>query len=187
MNVVMKEQLYQWYIIENRSYRFIMDQIGRNNARFVKKLLIENGIEIRKGSEAVKTQWINADQRRVKTSDQAKKLFAPFWGTQTKRPEVAAKISASKLGSRNPMWGKTGELNSQFLGGKKTWERGRKMTNKYRQFVFDHFENKCGKCGAIDKLTIHHDPPWREIKSHDIKYLSVLCEGCHFQGPNHLR
>lgn len=59
-----KDQMYQWYVAERKSYRQIMDILGINSARKIKKLLTEYGIEIRKGSEAVKTQWENNHKRR---------------------------------------------------------------------------------------------------------------------------
>ena len=59
-----REQMHQWYVVERKSYRQIMDILGINSARKIKKLLTEYGIEIRKGSAAVKTQWENNDVRR---------------------------------------------------------------------------------------------------------------------------
>lgn len=64
-----KEQMYQWYVVEKKSYRQIMSIMGINSARKVKKILTEYGIEIRYGSEAVKTQWIDNEERKQKQSE----------------------------------------------------------------------------------------------------------------------
>ena len=158
-----------------------------NTARALKKMLLESGIKIRDRSEAVKTQWINADERRARTAENAKKHFKDHWGTNSKRPEIAEKISISKRGDKNPMWGLRGPDNHAWLGGKKSWSKGRKMSASYRRWVFETLGNKCLRCGANELLTIHHEPPYRVCRSHDIKYLQILCEKCHFHGPNHLR
>lgn len=59
-----KEQMHQWYIVEMKTYRQIMKLIGTKNNREIPKLLKEYNIPIRHGSEAVKTQWINNDERK---------------------------------------------------------------------------------------------------------------------------
>lgn len=69
-----REQMYQWYVVEKKSYRQIMKITGIKNNRKIPKLLNQYGIEIRRGSEAVKTQWINNEDRRKKTG----KRFADY-------------------------------------------------------------------------------------------------------------
>lgn len=59
-----KEQLEQWYVVEKKSIRQIMKLIETKSTRKVPKLLRSYGIEVRHGSDAVKTQWINNDDRR---------------------------------------------------------------------------------------------------------------------------
>lgn len=173
----------QWYVVEKRSYRWIMNKLGCNTARRIKALLIQYSIDIRRGGEAVATQWIDSDERRKKTSLKAKESFAPYWGTQSKRPEVAAKISASKCGDKNPMWGIKGKDHHNWCGGENNWSSKRKMGKEYRKYVFDTLGRKCKKCGTTKNLTIDHQPPWRIIRSHDIKYLNILCESCHYRRP----
>jgi hypothetical protein len=187
MNLVTKEQLKQWYEVEQRSYRWLMAKLGTKSARRIKKILEEHEIAIRHGSEAVATQWVGNDSRRQATSTRAKQAFKDFWGTQSKRPEVAKKISESKIGELNPMWGRKGPNHHNWLGGKKSWERGRKIkTNKKKKLIQD-LGGKCRQCGTTKQLTIHHDPPWRETRSHDPSHLIVLCKDCHFYGPISLR
>jgi hypothetical protein len=74
-----KEQMHQWYIVEMKTYRQIMKLIGTKNNREIPKLLKEYNIPIRHGSEAVKTQWINNDERKKKQSEQLSE-------TQTGKP-----------------------------------------------------------------------------------------------------
>lgn len=184
---ISKRNLTQWYVVEQRSYRWIMSKTGCNAARGIKRLLVEYGIEVRHGSKAVKTQWTDAEKRRRDASKAAKKVFRPYWGTQSKRPEVREKIRLSKLGDKNPMFGKTGPKSSNWLGGKESWTRGRKIEPKRKKEIIKKLGGKCEKCGTTKKLTIHHDPPWRVCRIHDLKFLHALCESCHFSGPNHLR
>jgi HNH endonuclease len=64
-----KEQMYQWYVVEQKSYRQIMKLIGTKSNRKIPKLLNKYDIPIRKGSDAVKTQWINNESRRKKQGE----------------------------------------------------------------------------------------------------------------------
>jgi len=185
--LIPRDRLYQWYVQEQRSYRWIMRATGTNSARGIRRLLNEHGIPIRGRSEAIKTQWIDADARRLATAERAKKNFSAFWGSQTKRPEVRAKISASKMGSKNPMFGKTGEKHHHFLGGKKTWDRGRKIPSQRKKEIIAELGGQCARCGTHENLTINHKIPWREVRHHELWNLEPLCKKCHFSGPNRLR
>ena len=69
-----KEQMYQWYVVEQKSYRQIMKLTGIKNNRKIPKLLNEYNITIRHGSEAVKTQWVNNPTRRKKQGEISKEL-----------------------------------------------------------------------------------------------------------------
>lgn len=77
-----KEQMHQWYAVEKKSYRQIMAITGIKSNRKIPKLLNEYGIEIRRGSEAVKTQWINNDARR---KNQGELLSKTLKGEPSKR------------------------------------------------------------------------------------------------------
>lgn len=59
-----KEQMHQWYVVEQKSYRQIMKLTGIKNNRRIPKLLNEYDIPIRRGSEAVKSQWVDNPKRR---------------------------------------------------------------------------------------------------------------------------
>lgn len=64
-----KEQMHQWYVVEQLSYRQIMNLINTKNNRKIPKLLNQYGIEIRRGSEAIKAQWVNNDSRKKTQGD----------------------------------------------------------------------------------------------------------------------
>lgn len=187
MNSTMKEKLHQWYVVERRSYRFIMKELGITNARRIKALLIESGIEIRKGSEAIKTQWEGNAERR---QDQSKRMSGDFeWRHKPRSEEAKKNLSDAKRGYKNPMYGKAGKLHHHFLGGKETWSSGRRFSEAKRSKIFDALGRVCKKCNETEfrLLTINHIIPWRESKSHDINNLEILCKKCHFSGPNRLR
>ena len=58
--------LYHEYWIEQRGFRTIMKLLNTNNNRMIKKLLVHYGIPIRYGSEAIKTQWVDNEDRKKK-------------------------------------------------------------------------------------------------------------------------
>lgn len=64
-----REELYELYIVQRKSYRAIMEHYGINTARAVKRWLESYNIPIRHGSEAVKVQWENNIERRQKQSE----------------------------------------------------------------------------------------------------------------------
>lgn len=67
----LEEYLKKLYLIENKTTREISNIIyGKyTNNGTVSKLLKENNIEVRQGSEAMQSQWINATGRRKTSSD----------------------------------------------------------------------------------------------------------------------
>jgi hypothetical protein len=180
------KKLRKWYVQEKRSYRYIMKELGINNARIMKDALIKAGIKIRDKSAAVATQWIANDKRRNKTSKLAKKNLKPHWGKHWTE-ERKRKISESHAGDKNPMYGRTGEKSPLWLGGKNNWMRGRKINQKKRAALLKDLGNKCNKCGTSDDLTLNHIIPWRESRSHDISNLEILCKKCHFSMPHSVR
>lgn len=183
-----KEILYQWYITEKRSYRWIMNKLNFNSARKLKKMLSENSIPIRHGSEAIVTQWIGNVKRRKATSKRAKEVLISFWKEHDRSeiftPEIRKKISQSKIGPKNAMYGKVGPLHHHFLGGKSTWEKGRKITVEKKRNLIQELGNQCSKCKSKKDLTLNHKIPWRIVRHHELWNLEVLCKKCHFSGPN---
>lgn len=185
---VNKEILYQMYVIEKRPYRFIMKFMGINNARRIKKLLTDFNIEIRHGSEAVKTQWINAEDRKHHASIDAKIRFDQYRKTPCSESKKK-KISAANAGSKNGMYGVRKNKHPCWLGGSENWSSKRKMSNDKRKQVFDGCGKICNRCGEtkFNLLTINHIIPYRICRTHDLSNLEVLCKSCHFSQPVHIR
>lgn len=175
---VTKEQLKTWYEIEKRSYRWIMKALDIKNNRAIKKLLNFCEIRIRERSESIEAQWFNNESRRKKTSEKLKEIRHTIKIIHS--AESKAKIGFANKGDRNGMSGHVGSKNPNYKVGKKSWEKGRKLDKKTRIEIIKTLGNKCETCGSIENLTIHHSPPWREIRSHDLKYLHCLCSACHF-------
>lgn len=181
-----REQLYQWYVIEKRSYRWLMLKLRRNNARAIKRTLDEYKIPIRQGSEAVATQWINADKRKQTLKDNCNRWLDPY--RKMPRSEEAKKnLSLAKIGNKNPMWGVKGPENRNWLGGKRSWRFGRAISKEKKKQIIKTLGGKCVKCGTKENLTINHKIPWRVCRHHELWNLEPLCKKCHFSGPLHLR
>lgn len=172
------DELRILYVDEQRTYRQIMNHFKMNSARTLARWLQQSGIPIRHGGEAVKVQWKNAEARRVAASKKAKESFSPHWGKPVSE-ETREKIRQSKIGSRNPMWGKNAEEHHLFLGGKDNWRFGRRISNKKKAEIRNKFGNACQACGSHSRLEIHHDPPYRICQSHKMKFLKLLCQTCH--------
>lgn len=96
-------------------------------------------------------------------------------------------IRGSLLGSKNPSYGKSGELSSTWLGGKSSWKKGRAIRPSTKKKKIALLGGKCFKCGATERLTLNHNPPWRICRSHDLKFLEVLCLSCHMRQPHATR
>jgi len=96
--LVSDKQLHEWYIVERLSYRQIMQNLGINNARAVKRMLVDAGIEIRRGADAVKTQWENNPERREKQANWlSSKLSGRPSGKRLSEEEIAARLLEKKL------------------------------------------------------------------------------------------
>lgn len=115
-----KEQMYQWYVVEKKSYRQIMKLTGIKNNRKIPKLLNEYGIPIRRGSEAVKTQWINNENRRQKQS------------------EVLSGINKGKISHRRIS---LSELKERYK------PHGIAIHERYFEDGYTYMKCQCDKCG----------------------------------------
>ena len=124
---ISKEQLRRWYIEEKLSYRNIMERLGINNARKMKLLLEEADIEIRRGSDAVKTQWENNVDRRVVQG----KIFAE-----------------AHKGKPSPRRKSEIELK-EILFDKGLIYRGRRYVGGYT-----YMEYVCPRCGRIGETSL---------------------------------
>ena len=104
-----KSWIYQKYVIELCTVRGLMKLLNTKSNRTVMKVLKYYNIPIRHGSEAIKVQWINNDERKIAATEHAKKnlnsiesrkkLIAKM---QTK--EYRTKLREMRLGEKNPMY-----------------------------------------------------------------------------------
>ena len=116
-----KTFLYDKYVNEKLSTRQIStlvygsDMSSPSILRYLKRY----EIPLRRGSEAVKLQWVNNDERREQQSKFAKTHLA----TEEVRNKMCETMRSDRIrnyfselrkGDKNPMYGKTGELNHNF-------------------------------------------------------------------------
>ena len=163
-----------------------MNKMNFNSARALKKALLEFGIPIRYGGDAIKTQWIDAKERREKQSSFLKNNPKCIkYRSLPKSDEFKKKISIVNKGKP----GIKGSSNNAWLGGKPNWAKGRRFTTKKRLKIIIEKGAKCEDCGDsnIENLTLHHIIPWRISKDHSLNNLKVLCKKCHFNQPHDIR
>lgn len=72
-NINFKDKISDLYLKDFKTYRQLQEILNVNN-RTVKKILDYYNIPIRYGSDAIKSQWINNEDRRIKQSDFIKKI-----------------------------------------------------------------------------------------------------------------
>ena len=109
-----KELLYQRYFVEMKSAKAIELELGLSRYA-VRKLFKENGIQMRSPKDA--SLWL-----------------APFVNKPMPE-ETKKKISKANSGANNGMFGVTGKNHHHFLGGKKSWESGRKISASRRKKI----------------------------------------------------
>ena len=141
--MVSREELHKWYVVERLSYRKIMERLGINNARKMKALLEDAGIEIRRGADAIKTQWENNTDRRIAQG----KIFAE-----------------AHKGKPSPKRKTEDELR-EILHEKGLLYRGRysKKGYTYMQYVC----SQCGYIGETSLRTLSGCPTCAVEKQHD--------------------
>lgn len=181
--------LYREYIEKQRTTRQIAKDVygseknSPNISAWIKKL----GIELRHGSEAVKTQWINNDERRKQASDNMKSIIRDMDLSFMQTEEYKKKVSDAKKGSKNPMYGIKGEnsprwnpnrTHKQRVKERKTYEY-----SEWRKSVFNKDNYTCQCCGDNKggNLVAHHLNSYHEHISqrYDINNGITLCETCH--------
>lgn len=188
-----KTWLYREYITNLKSTRQIAEVAygsSKNNS-CIQRWLISCGIEARRGSEAVKTQWINNEERRAISSRTMKKTMTPKLRqkiTETLRtPECRARSSQSKIGEKNPMYGVTGPNNPNWnperTHEQRAQERKTGKDKAWRLAVFERDKFTCQFCGDArgGNLVAHHINSYSKHKElrHDPSNGITLCEDCH--------
>lgn len=185
--------LQREYVVNMRSCRSIAKEIfgTEKSSSSVGRWLKICGIEPRHGSEAVKTQWIDNDERRALSARQIVENRTPEvierLKTTMRSSEYRLKQSKSKTGSNNGMYGVTGEQNPRWDPQRTHEQRAiERKTNKdqpWRRAVFERDGYTCQCCG--DKrggnLVAHHLNSYSKYKElrYDVDNGVTLCEECH--------
>lgn len=194
LNMPFENFLKLRYIDQMKTTRQIAIEVyGRETyASTIQYWLDKFNIPVRHGSEAIKTQWINNNERRKKASKLMKGLV--------NNGEVRAKINAimqteeyrlksrkAKLGKNNPMFGVRGEehpnWNPELTDEDRIKERKSFEDTQWRISVWRRDRFKCQKCGSNKKLNAHHilnHKTHKELR-YDVNNGITLCEDCHIK------
>lgn len=190
-NKPIKELLEDMYINKMMTTRAIGKEIDSSYS-VVCKWLKENNIPIRYGSEAIKTQWINNEERRKQASEIAKVNLNTIESRkklkevmQTK--EYKQKQSLSKLGSKNGMWRVCGENHHNWdknrTHEKRCKERKTTKDHIWRSTIFARDNRTCCKCNKDKKerMVVHHINSYdiHKEERYDMNNGIVMCEDCH--------
>ena len=100
------------------------------------------------------------------------KKGVPSWnnGLTKETNKSLRKISKSKIGEKNPMYGKFMELSPNFTTGIKSYR-------KYFLRSISDAKKKCNRCPSKKNLQVHHKD--RNRNNNNIKNLELLCASCH--------
>jgi hypothetical protein len=183
-----KRALYDIYVTQRKSYRYIC-RLWQINNRSLMKLMRDCGIEPRDRSEAVKTQWEGNKERRTQASHVFRQCIRDYYANggqnASKRLDVRRKISEAKK-RNNWMRGRTGSKHPLWQGGK-IWWRGKDWDDLKEQMrKRDGYH--CRRCGMNDQecidtfgapLQVHHILPYRLSQDNSPDNLKTLCNHCH--------
>jgi len=104
-------------------------------------------------------------------------------------PEHCRKISESKIGSNNAMWGKKGASAPNWRGGITPLNRHIRGSFEYRQWrksVFERDNYICQLCGVKGgQLNVDHIKPFADYPELRFSLLNgrTLCRVCHEKTP----
>lgn len=189
-----KKWLNQKYIDELKPASEISKLLyGTANCKSsVVRWLNKLGIEVRHGSDAVKTQWINNDERREENKQRIyETMLVPKVRNKIKKTqktkEYRQKARNSKLGEKNPMYGVRGEKSPRWNNNLTDYERvvGRKTIKDtiWREKVYEKDNYTCVACGDNrgGNLNAHHLYSHNRYidKRYDVNNGVTLCEACH--------
>lgn len=190
-----KSYIKNLYVDELKSIREISLIIYGNASRnhTIYDYLNYFNIPLRKGSEAIKTQYVGEKREFRKeiaiiksipimnNVENRKKLMSKM---QTK--EYREKCRIAKLGEKNGMYGVTGENNPMWNPNKTREQRqkDRKLNenSKWRKAVFERDDYTCKCCKTKGgKIVAHHldGYNWCVERRFDINNGVTLCESCH--------
>lgn len=142
-----REAIYKRHFVDMLSLNEMRKIYSLSN-RILPKLMKEYGFDYRKGSEAVKLQWVDNKQRKIKTSNKLKevrKWSNPALGCS--RPDASERMKVN-----NPMF----DISIREKANKKTIEtynENPKRRNMYHnkltereQIIFDFLQSNGIKC-----------------------------------------
>lgn len=146
------------YVLFRMSYREIEQELGIAN-RTIMRTLERLRIEPRQGSDAVKTQWENNDERRQATSEMLKQYLK----------------------------GRTGEKHPRWRGGFK-YDTCSKSWCELAEQIRKRDGYRCTRCGKTNDenleqhnkcLAVHHIIPFILSNDNSPENLRTLCLECH--------
>lgn len=181
----LQEWLHQKYITERMSSREISKLLygtPTNSPNVLHYLHLFN-MDVRKGSEAIQTQWEDAEDRKIKSSERAKTTLCSEENRDKLRiimqtTSYRKRASEVKLGDKNPRW------NTSMSDEERAHlyeERHSSKEATFRKWVFIRDKYTCQKCGSTTELRAHHVMSFKsnpELRF-DVKNGITLCENCH--------
>lgn len=188
-----KEFLYQRYVNEKATIRQLAVEIYGNVkcATSVNGWLKKFNIPLRHGSEAVKMQWIDNEERRELSRDLAKTHLLSEESVKKAReaqstPEYREIASERKKGENNPMYGVIREdnvlWNPDITDEQRVAQRKTYLDARFKKGVKARDGNKCTICGeSKGTIVAHHLMSYIEHPEfrYDIDNGVTLCEKCH--------
>lgn len=159
--IITYEDLYSLYHLNNLSTRYIGKLIGMSR-EYIRRVLRYYNIPIKHGGEAVKTQWINNDKRRLEQSEFGKNRLA-------------------KHGEEHPMW--KGGIETNWAGYILEYcpVHPHAIGGKVRQHRLV-MEKHLGRYLAKDEV-VHHINGYR--KDNRIENLQLMTAKEHNSLPKH--
>lgn len=192
VNMSFEEFLKFRYLKQTKTTRQIAVEVyGKDTyASTIKYWLDKFKIPVRHGSEAIKTQWINADERRKRAIELAKKTILTKDSRDKMREimqtkEYKVKSSKAKIGERNPMFGVLGEdhpnWNPALTNEERVIKRNTPEDTRWRLSVYRRDRFRCQKCSSNKNLNAHHvlnHKSYKELR-YEVDNGITLCETCH--------
>ena len=190
-NINLEEWLKQKYLVEKVPLIKIRQMLGVSN-RTPPKLLKYYNIPKYSQSESIKHQWIDNDDRKKQTSELAKINLNKKDSREKLKGimqtnEYRHKQSITKLGEKNGMYGKCGNLNPAFNPNLTINDRirGRNYYSyrKWRSKVYERDNYTCQCCGDSKghNLQAHHMNCYSDFPTQrsDVNNGVTLCIKCH--------
>jgi len=188
-----REFLYTRYVVEKRTIRQLAVEIygDINNMSSVNRWLKKFNIPLRHGSEAIKVQWIDNEERRELSRNLAKNNLQSEASVRKSREtqstsEYREGASERKKGENNPMYGVIREnnvlWNPDITDEQRVLQRKTYLDARFKKGVKARDSNTCKICGETKgTIVAHHLMSYTEYPEfrYDIDNGVTLCEKCH--------